>query len=204
MPLRMAVRLHWSKMITIHQVEQGSDAWLELRRDLYTGNNADKLLSFSESKKIIDGVVSSYALNEITGFRGNFYTKRGHLLEDEAIEIYEAITKTAVDRPGFVTNDRFPTCGYSPDGLAPAPLIEIKCFTEEKHMKLIDGNIPLKILAQIHFGMLITERPFAHLIPYNPKLDDKMAFKIITIKTNRKIQNNFKRILQAKEVAHAQ
>lgn len=71
------------------------------------------------------------------------------------------------------------------------------------------------ILAQIHFGQLIWEKRGARLLIYNPNFakkelngspnpnyDPKKALKVIDVKYNRNIQNNFKRILR-KEVIHA-
>lgn len=185
-------------MITIHEVNQGSDEWHELRSGKYTGSNADKLLAHASSLKIVDGVTSRYSLTEITGFGGNFFTQRGHILEDEALELYEAITKHKVSRPGFVTNSKWPTCGYSPDGhdeTLGLPL-EVKCFNQEKHMKMFKGDIPVKILAQIYFGQFVWEKKGARLVIYNPDIEDaKYCLKVIDIKYNRNIMNNFKRVL---------
>ncbi len=191
-------------MITIHNLEQGSPEWLELRKDLYTGSGADKLLSFSGHVKIVDGVVSAYALSEITGFGGNFHTRRGHILEDEAIELYQQIKKCEVmtsPEAGFVTNSKFPTCGYSPDGLRIDRTIECKAFNPEKHMKMFNGEIPLKVLAQCHFGMLICGKRICDLIIYNPDLEAAQAFKVITIRWNPAIAKNFKRKLLPQKVA---
>lgn len=192
-------------MIQLHKLDQGSEEWLQLRADHYTGSGADKLLSHADKIKIVDGVASAYSLAEITGFGGNFWTNRGHILEEEAVELYEAITGTEVDRSvGFITNDRFPTCGYSPDGLPPVPLLEIKSFDKPHHMQLInakrESDIPLKIRAQVHFGLLISGRKLAHLVPYNPNLDPEVAFKIIPIRANRNIQRNFIRLLAPRKV----
>lgn len=187
-------------MIKIHRLNQGSNEWLELRGNLYTGTDADKLLSYYDSTKIVNGVTSPFAQKSLSKFRGNFWTRRGHVLEEEAIEIYEATRNVKVmvsPEAGFVTNSKYPTCGYSPDGLAPIPLIEVKCFDLKQHYKLVKGVIPIKILAQIHFGLLITERPYAHLIAYNPKVENnKDAFVVITIKANKNILANFRRILK--------
>lgn len=197
-------------MIITHDVEQGSDKWLELREGKYTGSNADKLLSHFKQIKIVNGVVSGYALAEIAGWGGNFYTDRGHLLEEEAIELYEQIRHETVSRPGFVTNSNFPECGYSPDGLTVGAVIEVKAFEEAKHMKMFNGDIPLKIRAQIYFGMLICGKKLAYLLIYNPMFakkqlpdgrenlnyDPKKAFKIITVRANRNITRNLKLILK--------
>lgn len=182
-------------MITISDVKQGSQEWQELRAGKYTGSNAHKLLKVG---------AKPYALTEVGEFGGNFWTKRGHMLEDEAIELYQAITKHEVSRPGFVTNDAYPECGYSPDGSDDTDIVplEVKCFDEPKHMELVRGEIDLKILAQIHFGLTIWDRKLARLIAYCPRIEDpKLAFKIIDIKRKPAIHNNFKRILGGRVAA---
>lgn len=202
-------------MITIHNLEQGSEEWQQIRKDLYTGTGAEKLLSFSGHVKIVNGVVSAYALTEITGFSGNFFTKRGHILEEQAIKLYEKIKRVTVDRAGFVTNSRFPNCGYSPDGLRTDRTIECKAFGKEKHMEIFNGAIPLKVLAQCYFGMLICGKKICDLVIYNPdfakrELEDgspnpdynpKYAIKIITLRHNPKIAANFKRKLLPQKAA---
>jgi hypothetical protein len=174
-------------MITYHEVEQGSDEWKELRAGKYTGSNADKLLKH--------GAIE-YSLTASGSFNGNFWTKRGHILELEAIELYEAIKGVRVDRDGFVTNSKFDRCGYSPDGVVDRKiLIEIKCFDVKNHLAIWNGDIPFKIAAQIHFGLTILELQTAHLVIYNPTLDPAHAFKIIEIKARPAIRSNFIQIL---------
>jgi hypothetical protein len=185
-------------MIKIHDVEQGTPEWHELRAGKYTGSNAHKLLRF--------GTID-YSKSANTGFKGNFYTKRGHILEAEAIELYEAIHRCTVSRPGFVTNSDYPTCGYSPDGICESVavtgniLIEVKCFNATRHLTIAKGEIPVEIMAQIQFGLFISGIREARLILYNPELDPQQAFKTLPIKANRNIHSNFKRIL--KEASHA-
>lgn len=175
-------------MITIHDINQNSNEWLQLRAGKFTGSGAHKLLK--------NGAID-YALTETGNFKGNYWTKRGHILEEEAIELYEQITDLRVSRPGFVTNSNFPTCGYSPDGLTDLRLIEVKCFDKAEHMKLVRGEIKFTVLAQIHFGLLITGLKVADLIAYNPEMEDpKDMFAIIPVKGSRAIQSNFKRILK--------
>lgn len=198
-------------MITMHFVEQGSDQWKIDRVGNYTGSNSDKLLgSFGATE---------YAKAVEDSFKGNFWTKRGHVLEDQAVELYEAITGTKILRDengikvGYITNSKYPKSLYSPDGVPPISILEIKCFDIPQHLQLINAkredDLPLKIRSQVHYGLTISEQPYAHLVPYNPifskkKLDDGSdnpyydpikAFKIITIKANKNIQSNFKRIL---------
>jgi hypothetical protein len=182
-------------VIRVHDIQQGSAEWHDLRRGKYTGSNAHKLLKYGARE---------YSLTTDSEFSGTFHTKRGHILEDEAIEIYEAVTHHKVIRPGFVTNDDYPTCGYSPDGCdgdifdPGATLLEVKCFGEAKHMAVASGEIPLEIMAQIHFGLLVTGLRQARLILYHPKLDPQLAFKVINVKARPAIERNFKRILKGR------
>jgi len=195
--------------IVLHWLEQGTPEWLARREGLYTGSGADKLLMFAGQLKVVRGVVSKYSIAEITGFGGNYHTKRGHLLEDKAIELYCLIRKCTVEFPGFVTNTKYPGCGYSPDGWMPERLLEVKCFERKKHLDMYHGNIPFKVLAQIHFGLFLTNRPECDLIIYNPEFamkeidgvpnpdyDPKLAFKIINIKRKGSICQNFRRVLK--------
>lgn len=189
-------------MIKTHLVNQGSDEWLELRAGKYTGSNAHKLLRF--------GAID-YSLTEQSSFGGNFYTKRGHLLEDQAITVYQKITGATVERPGFVTNSLFSDCGYSPDGIDASNnvLLEVKCFNADRHLKIAGGDVPLEILAQIHFGMLIAGFKSARLLLFNPELargdnpQPKLAFYMMDIKHNPVIARNFKNILKKDRIQHA-
>jgi len=178
-------------VITLHDVEQGSPTWFKLREGKYTGSGAYKLLTRPKQ---------DYFLDEDKDFKGNFFTERGHLLEPEAIHLFERIKKIDVLKIGFVTNDKYPDCGYSPDGLLSNAVIEVKSFMKPNHTELLKAQaetLPLKILAQVHFGMMICELPVAYLIAYNPKMQEvKDRLKIIEIKQKKSIINNFKRILE--------
>lgn len=170
--------------------EQGSEEWKEGRKDHFTGSNAHKLLSSFGAGR------HAYADN--SSFGGNFYTKRGHLLETEAIELYEQIKEVKVGTTGFVKNDKYKRCLYSPDGFLPDRTLEVKCFSPEVHLKTIKYQ-DIKILSQCHFGQLILEKDLTDLILYCP--DDSIPVEkqlvIITIKKDKDIRDNFKRIVEA-------
>lgn len=178
-------------MITLHDdIQQGTPEWLAARADKYTGSNAYKLLtSFG---------AGDHAKNGDNDFKGNFYTKRGHMLEDEALELYEQICSEKVLHTGFVTNSKYPNALYSPDGFTDTRLLEVKCFSAVPHMAIYELTditlIPLKILAQVHFGMMIMEKPAARLIIYNPQLDARQAFKFFDINHDQRITNRFNKV----------
>lgn len=169
-------------MITYHQVVQRSPEWLEMRKGLWTGSKAIKLLQGKPMPPESD-------------FTGNYYTKRGQALEPLAIAEYERLVKRYVKRPGFVTNSVYPNAGVSPDAIDGKTLLEVKCLNGERHEKLAKGDIPLEYQAQIHFGMIITGKRKARLLAYNPEYSQ--ALTVINITYDKSIGANIRKKLRA-------
>lgn len=191
-------------MIEFHSVDQGSDDWHKAREGKYTGSNAYKLLGSNGA--------TEYNRAVQTDFTGNFHTERGHALEPQAVKLYERIQNVKVETTGYITNDKYPDCLYSPDGMVVEwiqfdegveitsdnpGLIEVKCFSIEKHMQLVRGDVPLKIKAQGHYGLFISEFKWFDLVAFNPskELDVKDRFKIIRFHRNPAIHANFTKII---------
>lgn len=168
-------------MITYHKVKQGTPEWLKLREDLWTGSKAIRLLQ-------------GKSMPRDDNWGGNAATKRGSLLEAIAIQEYERETKHFVSRPGFVTNSVYPNAGYSPDGIDKRTLLEVKCFNGERHKALVRGDIPLEVLVQIYFGMIITGLRKAKLLAFNP--EEKQQLVIIDIKYDKAIGSNIRKKLR--------
>lgn len=168
-------------MIIYHPVEQGTPEWLELRKGLWTGSKAIRLLQgkpYAEERQ----------------WEGNYYTKRGQVLEKLAIAEYERSSKHFVSRPGFVTNTVYPNAGYSPDGIDKATLLEVKCLNGKNHENLVAGEIPLQYLVQVYFGMVITGKRKAKILAYNP--DYSQSLTVINITYDKKIGNNIRKKLR--------
>lgn len=164
-------------MIIWHDVEQGSPAWKLLRKGLWTGSIAIRLLQGKVLPPDYD-------------FDGNKYTKRGHILEVIAIREYERKYRRKVQRPGFVTNIVYSNAGYSPDAIDGGWLLEVKAFNEERHDTLAAGKIPLEVLVQIYFGMIITGKRKARLLAVNPEREDQLT--VIEIEYDKVIGNNIR------------
>ena len=179
-------------MVTIHNTEQRTDEWLAERVGKFTGSNAHKLLRYGRCDKA--------RVEENPAFTGNYWTKRGQDLEPFAIAAYEMVKDVKVDRPGFVTNDDYPECLFSPDGIFEKTLIEVKCFGEKKHLGINRRNIPPEILAQVHFGMLMGELDEAHLVLFSDEVDERHGLKIIPVKRDKKLINKLKVLMEGKDV----
>jgi hypothetical protein len=168
-------------MIVFHAVEQGTSEWLELRKNLWTGSKATRLLQGKSMPRDYD-------------FDGNDATRRGHALEAVAIMEYNRRYNTKTKRPGFVTNTVYPNAGYSPDGIAGGRLLEVKALNGIRHEALADGNIPLEFLVQVYFGMVITGKRKASLIAFNPEYEDAMT--VLEITYNKATGNNIRKKLR--------
>jgi hypothetical protein len=182
-------------MIIIHDVEQGTPEWLQLREGLWTGSKAIRLLQGKSMPK-------DYA------FEGNDATRRGHALEHAMKSEYERRYRRKIKRPGFVTNTVYPNGGYSPDGLEGGWLIEMKAFQNERLRSLIKNKsttnlqeivaskIPLEVKVQIFFGMIITGKRKARLLAIDPDAIDKEQLTVIEITYDKLIGNNIRKKLR--------
>lgn len=170
------------KMVTLYNVDQGSKEWFRLRLNRITGSVAGKLLTTDDPTPL---------LTEESNFKGNYYTERGKALEPQARDLYNEIFETDIMEVGFITNSKYNYAGYSPDGILPDRLIEIKCFNKQKHIDCLE-NMPFEVLAQVHFGMMICDLPQCDIVLYNPDLPDELAFLVINVKRNEFIERNIK------------
>lgn len=168
-------------MIVWHDVEQGTPEWKALRNGLWTGSVAIRLLQ-------------GKLLQSDADWGGNDATRRGHALEVAAIREYERKYRRKVARPGFVTNTVYPNAGYSPDGIDGGWLLECKAFNGTRHEDLVAGKIPLTVLVQIYFGMIITGKRKARLLAFNPEYEEQLT--VIEIIYDKRIGDNIRRCLR--------
>lgn len=179
-------------MIIWHDVEQGSPAWKALRRLLWTGSTAIRLLQGKAFREAADS---------------DFVQRRGHALEAVAIREYERKYRRKVARPGFVTNTVYPNAGYSPDGIDRAWLLECKALEGVNHdllfatgrelpnlWSIIESKIPLQYKVQIFFGMIITGKRKARLLAINPENEEQLV--VIEVGYDRLIGDNIRRCLR--------
>ena len=179
-------------MITIipeSEIQQGTQEWKELRSKYITGTDAYSILR----GKTIEQIIEDKKKN-INSFSGNYYTRRGHILEDESRDIYSKIYQK-VETAGFILNDKYPLAGYSPDGLiGEHGLWENKSFLEKKHLQTYNSLSP-QIIAQTQFGIFVSERDYVDLTLYNPDVEDvKNAYLIKRIHPINSFQDKFKKI----------
>jgi hypothetical protein len=161
-------------------VEQGTQAWLELRSGLITASTFSRLITTKTrspannetSRKLCQAILAE----RITGQIENSYQSddmlRGNLEEDNARRLY-AEHRQEVQQCGFVTRQHFGvTLGYSPDGLVGNyGLIEIKRPRQENQIaRILADRIPDEYFWQIHVGLAVTGRKWCDFVSYAPGL----------------------------------
>lgn len=157
----------------IHNFEQHSPEWHEVRRGKFTCSTLSDLFMGEKTKgynDAINKVVFERLTGEIPESFQNDWMRRGSELEPFARQKYEMETFNDVEQVGFIEyNEWF---GFSPDGLiGDAGLLEIKC---PKFSTLIDFALTKKItkeyMYQMQGGMLASKRQWCDYYVYHPKL----------------------------------
>jgi putative phage-type endonuclease len=162
-----------------HDIEQGSDDWLALRRGVITASTMSRLITATGKAASNDtsrAQLLQLLAERITGeSEASFYNDdmaRGHLLEPLARDIYSAHYHPVVEC-GFVTAQfDGTTIGYSPDGLVGDDgLIEIKAPRQKNHLKwMLVGEVPAEHRLQVQTGLAVTGRAWCDFISYAPGL----------------------------------
>ncbi len=167
----------------IHDLEQGSEAWLNLRAGMPTGTGAKNLVTSQgkESKSLggyaLELAGDLYAGKRLDAFEGNAWTDRGTELEDSARSLYEMVHDCEVEEIGFCTDDS-DRWGMSPDGFVGKDgLVEFKCLKATNHIKAIiyadkHNKPPTDYIPQIQMQMFVSGRKWCDLVMFHPDLPE--------------------------------
>jgi exodeoxyribonuclease (lambda-induced) len=149
----------------IHQCEQGSLDWLNLRAGVVTASEADALVS--PTGKVRDSAgVTTYLHRKLTEkwtdsplpqLQGIFDMEQGAILEFQAKPAFTVNTGLEIQNVGFISSDDG-RIGCSPDALiGNASGCEIKCPTLPVHLGyLLSGGVPKEYFCQVQFSMMVT------------------------------------------------
>jgi hypothetical protein len=163
-------KIHHAGPVYHRDVEQGSIAWLELRRGVLSAS--EMKLIITPTLKVADNDKVRAHLYELLAQRVTGYVEphfesydmeRGKFDEEHARAKYSE-EWAPVEEVGFVTNDKLGfTIGYSPDGLVGDDgLIEAKSRVQKWQMQtLIEfvsiGQIPPDFLIQCQTGLFVAD-----------------------------------------------
>ena len=160
----------------IHNCDQGTHEWLQLRLGKITGTRLKKMLA-KDNLALLDELIAE----EETGLSDDddFISEemqRGIDLEPLAIQEYSNITGHDVDHPCLIQSSEWPILMMSPDGyIGTTGAVEIKCPKTKTHIKYIrQGKIPNDYKEQIWaYFMVNPDLQWLDFVSYDPRLTKK-------------------------------
>lgn len=161
-----------------HMMEQGSEAWHQLRLGRFTGTRIKNLMSAKTTvgyKDAIIDVATEIISGEIEDSYTNDIMQRGIDLEPQARKHYEEIFECKVDEVGFceIEDETYSEwSGVSPDGLiGEVGMLEIKCPKAKTLFGYIKaGKLPAVYKWQVQSQLFITGREWCDFMAYYPGL----------------------------------
>lgn len=167
----------------IHNCEQGSPEWFEVRKGKMTASHAQAIGNYGKGLEtyILEMMAEYFSSKDKEQF-SNIHTDRGNEYEPVAREMYEFERDVEVKQVGFIQFNEY--VGASPDGLVgDEGGIEIKSIDDKdyfRHLIFGEKEIEKKHLWQIQMNLLITGRKWWDLIIYNPNYKKSMCVYRIT------------------------
>ena len=165
-----------------HEVEQRSDEWLALKVATISGTRLKNVCK-SNNLTLIDELISESMTGRIEQIYVNEAMQRGVDLEPVGIKEYENEFNRTVHEIGFVTNDKWPGCGLSPDGYVGSNgAIELKCPSSKKHIEYIRTNkLPAEYKYQVAMYFLMDEGvDWVDFVSFDPRVKLK-PLHVLTI-----------------------
>lgn len=165
----------------IHNFEQRTEDWYNIRKGKMTASNADTIIANGKGlETYIYNLMAEYYSSAEKENYINADMQRGIDLEPEARLEFEFYTNLDVQEVGFIEYNEF--IGVSPDGLiGDDGLIEIKCPNDSVYFKLLlSDNIKPEYIAQMQMQLYVTDRQYCYFVSYNPNFEKSLYIKKIT------------------------
>lgn len=165
----------------IHNFEQRTEDWYNIRKGKMTASNADTIIANGKGlETYIYNLMAEYYSSAEKENYINADMQRGIDLEPEARLEFEFYTNLDVQEVGFIEYNNF--IGVSPDGLiGDDGLIEIKCPNDSVYFKLLlSDNIKPEYIAQMQMQLYVTDRQYCYFVSYNPNFEKSLYIKKIT------------------------
>jgi hypothetical protein len=161
----------------IHNVEQNTETWYNLRSGKITASNLSNILTPAklELSKSADVYANKLIAELLLGKPLETYTSNamqyGKDTETEAVAVFELLNDLETEKIGFVTNDA-ETYGASPDRLIGADgLLEVKCPEIHTHVGYLrNGGLAEAYRLQLQGQLWVTGREYVVIFSYSDSL----------------------------------
>lgn len=163
-------------MLTIVDVEQGSEAWFRARMGRPTASRFATVLAKGKGggesvtrRKYLYQLAGEIISGEPAESFSNAHTERGKLMEPEARAAYAFLRDAAPVQVGFIHNE---IAGASPDSLlGDKGILELKTKLPDLLVECImSGEFPAEHKAQCQGCLWIAEREFVDIAVYFPRM----------------------------------
>jgi putative phage-type endonuclease len=169
-------------------VEQGTDAWHQLRLGKVTASRMADVLSKGKSGESASRTKyrTELVVQRLTGLPSESFTNAamewGTQTEPQARIAYEIATGNFVEEVAFIDHPTIKWFGCSPDGLVGNGLIEIKCPNSSTHIDyLMDDKPPAKYIPQMQCQMAVTGSRWADFVSFDPRLPDDLQLFVVRL-----------------------
>lgn len=165
-------------MNLVKNLEQRTEEWKQIRKGSIGGTRV-KMVMAKNNLPLIDELIAEKHTDLIEENYINDAMQRGIDLEPFAIKEFEELSETKVDTYGLVTNEKFPGCHLSPDGLVldvtgvPMFGVEVKCPSTKKHVEYIRTNrVPAEYKYQVyHYFTICDTISSMFFVSYDPRFE---------------------------------
>ena len=169
-------------------VEQGTDAWHQLRLGKVTASRMADVLSKGKSGESASRTKyrTELVVQRLTGLPSESFTnaamEHGVRTEPMARIAYEVATGNFVEQVAFIDHPTIEWFGCSPDGLVGNGLIEIKCPNSSTHIDyLMDDKPPSKYIPQMQCQMAVTGSRWCDFVSFDPRLPDDLQLFVVRL-----------------------
>ena len=167
--------------VVIHRdIEQGSEAWIEIRRGILTASEMKLIITptlqvtnNNDVRTHLYELLAQRVTKHVEPHYQSYDMERGTFEEEHARTKYAAYF-APVEEVGFITNDKLGfIIGCSPDGLVGDDgQIEAKSRLQKLQMKVLIecaavGTIPAENLIQVQSALFVSERKWLDYISYS-------------------------------------
>lgn len=166
-------------MNIIHDIEQGSEEWHNLRLGRITASRFKDVMTNGRGgspSKTAESYMMELAIEKVTGTQAAFFEndamRHGTETEPQARAMYEIVSGNEVSEVAFIELNEF--VGVSPDGLIGLDgLIEIKCPNTKTQVERFLKNIglPAEYKWQVQGQLWVAEREWCDFLSFDDRID---------------------------------
>ena len=171
-------------------IEQGTDAWRQLRVGKVTASRVHDIVAVTRSGGYTAGrknYLSALVWERLTGKPKATYQSAamayGTECEPEARFAYALKQGVEIEEVGFITHPTINMAGASPDGLVGVEgLCEIKCPQDSAHLdRWLGAKIDPDYMDQMMFQMACTGRQWCDFVSYHRDAPEEMQLHIARV-----------------------